>query len=84
MQKMVRFVGDNLQNVCPILQLERKPTIFCPIFISYCFLAKKSVFFPAVGLLEFVCELVQMDANQLQRNWQRYFDQINQQIKGVF
>jgi hypothetical protein len=42
------------------------------------------MFFPAVELLEFVCELVQMDANQLQDNWQRYFDHINQQVKGMF
>jgi cobalamin biosynthesis protein CobD/CbiB len=57
--------------------------IFPSNFIIW-FLAKKSVFFPAVELLEFVCDLVQMDANQLQHNWQTYFDQIHQQLKGVF
>jgi type IV secretory pathway VirB9-like protein len=83
MQKNIRFVGENQQNAGPILQLDRKrewrPT-YQEMHLS--FLAKKSAFFPEIDLVQFVCEFVNINPNNLQREWDRNFERINKQIKG--
>jgi hypothetical protein len=46
--------------------------------------AKKSAFFPGIELLEFVCNLLNTDARQLEQDiWQRgyIYQQVNKQIK---
>jgi hypothetical protein len=47
------------------------------------FSAKKSAFFPAMELVPFVCDFVNINPNNLQREWERNFERINKQIKGL-
>uniref|UniRef100_A0A914H5X1 Piwi domain-containing protein n=1 Tax=Globodera rostochiensis TaxID=31243 RepID=A0A914H5X1_GLORO len=69
MQKNVRFVGDNPQQSKAIIQLD----------------AKKSAFFPAISLIDFVVDFINSSRNLVENDFSRpgTVRMINKQIKGL-
>uniref|UniRef100_A0A914I7V1 Piwi domain-containing protein n=1 Tax=Globodera rostochiensis TaxID=31243 RepID=A0A914I7V1_GLORO len=69
MQKNVRFVGDNPNNSSAIIQLD----------------AKKSAFFPAMPVIDFVGRFIGSNANTIEHDFSRpgTVRMINKQIKGL-
>ncbi|KAL3122918.1 hypothetical protein niasHT_010318 [Heterodera trifolii] len=67
MQKNVRFVGDSPQQSTAVIQLD----------------AKKSAFFPAIGLVDFVGYFINSDPHHLENDVQQKARVVNKQIKGL-
>ncbi|KAL3114903.1 hypothetical protein niasHT_011339 [Heterodera trifolii] len=67
MQKNVRFVGDSPQQSTAVIQLD----------------AKKSAFFPAIGLIDFVGLFLNSNPHHLESHFQQKARIINKQIKGL-
>jgi hypothetical protein len=90
LQKNVRYVGDTMQDAQPIVQIDRKPYYSTQIFSFSSFTAKKSPFFPAKNVVDYLCSFFSnggrpMDARQFEdKIWRQgnMMEQANKQIRS--